>query len=44
MSFDMSEMFISVAMLLNTAGRLFNAVLTAEFDKNATLHFTENNL
>ena len=44
MSFDMSEMFISVAMLLNTAGRLFNTVLTAEFDKNATFYFTENNL
>ena len=34
MSFDMSEMFISVAMLLNTVGRQYNAVLTAEFDKN----------
>ena len=44
MNFDMSEMFISVAMLLNTAGRLCNAVLTAEFDKNVISYFTENNL
>ena len=42
MSFDMSEMFISVAMLLNTVGRQYNAVLTAEFDKNGIFYFTEN--
>ena len=40
----MSEMFISVAMLLNTVGRQYNAVLTAEFDKNVIFYFTENNL
>ena len=40
----MSEMFISVAMLLNTVGRQYNAVLTAEFDKNFIFYFTENNL
>ena len=40
----MSEMFISVAMLLNTVGRQYNAVLTAEFDKNFMFYFTENNL
>ena len=40
----MSEMFISVAMLLNTVGRQYNAVLTAEFDKNGIFYFTENNL
>ena len=40
----MSEMFISVAMLLNTVGRQYNAVLTAEFDRNFIFYFTENNL
>ena len=37
-------MFISVAMLLNTVGRQYNAVLTAEFDKNVIFYFFENNL